>query len=186
MGLLSALKSRFFPPELCRVAKIGDVSAIAQCMAGTSVVVIGRDLGDSVPFDAGQGVITAIVEAAAEKKSFDGDIHKYEIEGETFLPVFTDTAAAESFCGAYVSLLGHIHAFRLFEVPGAFIRKWIADDDIIVINPQCSNEVEIDKGKSESVCRSIAETDDLSGARFVSVALPMLGISQPIDFGPDP
>ena len=52
MGLLSALKRRFFAPELCRAAKTGDVAATAQCIARTSVVVVGADLGDSVPFDA--------------------------------------------------------------------------------------------------------------------------------------
>jgi hypothetical protein len=185
MGLFSSLKTRFFPPELCRVAKTSDVSAITECIGRTSVVVIGRDLGDSAPFDSQQDVIMAIAEAAAQKKSFDGDIHKYEIDGATFLPVFTDTAFAESFCGAYASLLGRFHAFRLFRVPGTYISSWICNNDIIVVNPQSDNEVEIDRSKSSAICTGLALTDNFSGAHFVSLVLPMPGISRPIEFCPE-
>ena len=90
MGFLSALKSRLFPPELCRVAKTGDVSAAAQCFARRSVVVVAADLGDSFPFDAQLETVTPIVEAAAHKESFEGEIHKYEIDDRVFLPIFTD------------------------------------------------------------------------------------------------
>jgi len=185
MGLLSALKNRFFPPELCRIAKAGDVAATVDCLARTSVVVVAADLGDSAATDADRGAIIAIVEAAAQKKSFDGEVHKYEIDGEVFLPVFTDAAAAELFCGAYVSLLGHVHAFRLFRVPGACVRNWIADEDMIVVNPQSNNEVEIDRSKSEAIRAGLTETDNSDDAEFVSLVLPMAGIAKAIEFSPE-
>lgn len=185
MRLFSALRSRIFPPELCRVAKSGDVPEIVSCLARTSVVVIAADLGDSVPLNAPRSATIAIVKSAAERKSFDGDIHKYEIDGEIFLPVFTDAAAAETFCGAYVGLLGRIHAFRLFKVPGNYLRHWIADQDIIVVNPQSSNEVEMQRGKSEGIRAGLPEIGSFNQAEFVSVVLPMAGISQSIEFGPE-
>jgi len=185
MDLLSTLKSRFFPPELCRIAKTGDVAAIVDFLARTSVVVVAADLGDSAPMDADPNAIIAIVEAAGQRKSFDGEVHKYELDGEVFLPVFTDAAAAELFCGAYVSLLGQIHAFRLFRVPGAYVRNGIADKNIIVVNPQSDNEVEIDRSKSEAIRAGLTETDDLNDAKFLSLALPAAGISQPIEFTPE-
>ena len=185
MRLFSALKNRIFAPELCRVATAGDVPEIVSCLARTPVVVIAADLGDSVPMNAERSATIAIVEAAAERKSLDGDIHKYEIDGEIFLPLFTDVAAAEAFCGAYVSLLERIHAFRLFRVPGRYLRNWIADRDVIVVNPQSSNEVEISRGKSEAIRAGLAETGSLGDVQFVSVVLPMAGISQAIEFGPE-
>ena len=184
MGLLSALTNRFFPPELCRVAKTGDVARIVDCLARTSVVVVAADLGDSVPLNGERDALISILESAAQRKSFSGDLHKYKIDGEIFLPVFTDAAAAETFCGAYVSLVGHIHAFRLFRVPGRYLRKCIADQDIIVVNPQSINEVEIDRGKSDGIRAGLPETASLNDAEFVSVVLPMAGISQAIEFGP--
>lgn len=185
MRLLSALKDRIFPPQLCRTANAGDVPEIVDCLARTFVVVIAAELGDSVPMNAERSATIAIVKSAAERKSFEGDIHKYEIDGETFLPVFTDVAAAEAFCGAYVSLLGRIHAFRLFRVPGRYLRNWIADRDVIVVNSQSSNEVEINRGKSGAIRAGLAETGSLDDVQFVSVVLPMAGISQAIEFGPE-
>lgn len=185
MGLLSALKSRFFPPELCRLAKLGDPAATAACIARKPLVVIGADLGACVPFDADPNSVVTMTEAAAHKKPFDGDIHKYHVEGETFLPIFTDREAAELFCGAYCSLLGQIHAFRLFLVPGAYIRNWIADQDVIVVNPQGRNEVEINRRKSQAIRERLPEVHAFSDAKFISLALPMAGLSRPIEFGPD-
>jgi hypothetical protein len=186
MGLLSALKSRFFPPELCRLAKLGDPATTAESIARTPVVVIGADLGGSIPFDADLNSITTIVEAALQKKPFEGSIHKYEIDGETFLPIFTDRDAAELFCGAYCSLLGRIHAFRLFAILGGYIRSWIADQDIIVVNSQSNNEVKINQSKSQLIRERLPETRTSCDAKFVSIALPMVGVSRPIQFSPDP
>jgi hypothetical protein len=185
MGLLSALKNRFFAPELCRVAKAADVAATAECIGRSSVVVIGADLGNSVPLNPEHDAVLAIVEAAAQKKSFEGSVHKYEIDGETFLPIFTDPLAAESFCGAYVSLLNRIHAFRIFRVPGAYIGRWIAGGDVLVVNPQNNNEVEIDRAKSQAIRARLPGTDGFADAQFVSLALPMPGVSRPIEFTPD-
>jgi hypothetical protein len=185
MGLLRALKNRLFPPTLCRVARRGDSVATADCIASTALVVIGADLGESVPFDADQGSVTAVIEAAARKKTFDGSIHKYELDGKTFLPLFTDTATAESFCGAYCGLLGHVHAFRLFKVPGTYIRHWIADDDIIIVNPQYNNEVELKPNQSSEIRDRLPVTNTFHDAKIVSVTVPMLGISRPIEFRPD-
>jgi hypothetical protein len=184
MGLLATLKERFFPPELCRVAKAGDSANIADCLARTAVVVIGADVGVPVPFDADDNSVIGALEAAA-KKSFDCEIHKYNIHGDVFIPIFTDVPAAESFCGAYYSLLGHIHAFRLFTILGAYIRHWINDQDFIVVNPQGNNEVEIDHNKSSAICTRLSESDTFSDAHFVSLALPMAGISRTIEFAPN-
>ena len=184
MGLLSALKSRLFPPTLCRVARRGDSAATSDCIANTSLVVIGADLGESVPFDADQESVIAVIEAAVRKNAFDTGIHKYEFEGKTYLPLFTDSANAELFCGAYCSLLGHLHAFRLFTVPGAYIRQWIADGDTIIINPQCDNEVKLNPNQSSEIRDRLPVTNTFQAAQIVSVTLPMFGISRPIDFRP--
>jgi hypothetical protein len=185
MGLLSALKSRFFPPELCRVAKLGDPATTAECIARTGVVVIGADLGGSIPFDADDNSVTTIIGAAAREKRFEGGVHKYEIDGEKFLPIFTDREAAEVFCGAYCSLLGRIHAFRLFAIPGGYIRQWIADQDFIVVNSQSNNEVKIDQSKSQLIRERLPETRTSCDAKFVSLALPRVGVSRTIEFSPD-
>jgi hypothetical protein len=184
MGLLSALKSRLFSPELCRVAKTGDMAAVARCLAREPVVVIGADLGDSFLVGAQPDAVFKTVGAVAQKKSFEGEIHKYEIDGEIFVPVFSDSAAAELFCGAYCSLLGRIHAFRLFTVPGAYIRHWIADGDTVVVNPQSSNEVEIDPIRSQDMCMLLPKPEGLNDAQFLSLVLPCPGISSPIEFLP--
>ena len=96
MRLLSALRGRFFSPELCRVAKTTDIAVTIECLARSPVVVVGADLGRSVQFDAKESEIIAIAEAATQKKSFDGEIHKYAIDDHTYLPVFTDVATAEA------------------------------------------------------------------------------------------
>ena len=186
MGLLYSLKSRFFPPELCRVAKSADETRIAACLSRTSVLVIGADLGDPLPFDADQGSTIAIVEAAAERKSFDGDVHKYSIESETFLPIFTDSIAAEMFCGAYVSLLNRLHAFRLFCVPGASVRAWIGENETLIVNPQGPSEVKIDGEMSSAIRALLPSSGDPCEAQLVSVALPVPGVSRTIEFGPEP
>lgn len=185
MGLLSALNARLFAPELCRVAKTRNVASVIECLSRFSVLVIGADLGKYVALDVDEQELIAIVEAAAQNKRFDGDIHKYLIDGDTFLPVFTDARAAEWFCGAYVDLLKHIHCFRIFRVPGAYVGNWIADGDIIVVNPQSNHEVEINRQDSEAIRAGLPATDDFSEVQFVSVALPMAGISRPIEFSPE-
>ncbi len=186
MGLLYTLKSRLFPPELCRVAKSADATGIAACLSRAAVVVIGADLGDPLPLDADQDAVIAIVEAAAQNKSFDGDVHKYSIESEIFLPIFTDPVAAEMFCGAYVSLLNHLHAFRLFCVPGASVRVWIREKETMIVNPQSPGEVEIDREISSTIRALLPEADGHGEAQLVSVALPMLGVSRTIEFAPEP
>lgn len=147
--------------------------------------MIGADLGHSVPFDASQESVIAVIEAAARKNAFDAGIHKYEFEGKTYLPLFTDTASADSFCGAYCGLLGHIHAFRLFTVPGTYIRQWIAEGDIIIVNPQCDHEVEINPNQSAEIRDRLPVTNSFHAAQLVSVTFPMSGISRPIEFRPD-
>jgi len=181
---MSAIKSRFFPPTLCRVARRGDSVATADCIAKTSLVVIGADLGESVPFDADQESVIAVIEAAVRKNAFDTGIHKYEFDGKTCLPLFTDTATADSFCGAYCSLLGHIHVFRLFTVPGTYIRHWIAEGDFIIVNPQCNNEVELNPNQSSEIRDRLPVSNTFYAAQMVSVTLPMFGISRPIAFRP--
>lgn len=185
MGLMSALKSRFFSPEICRVAKSGNVASIVECIAHTQLVVVAADLGNSVPLDADEQSVISMIHAATRKKRFDGDIHKYEIDGKAFLPVFTDRSTAELFCGAYCDLIGCIHAFRLFAIPGPYIRNWIADDDVIVVNPQSNNEVEFHHDHSQAIRDRLPGVDDYNEARFLSLALPMAGISQTIEFRPE-
>ncbi len=185
MGLFSGIKSRLFPPELSRVAKTGDASTIAECISRTSIVVIAADLGDSISFDTDQQSAIALVEAATQKKTFDGSVHKYEIDGSTFLPIFTDVPTAEAFCGAYCGLLNHIHAFRLFTAPGAYLRDWIAEQDFIVVNPQSHNEVEIDRSNSLMIREQLPNPDQINEIQFTSLVIPMIGISQTVEFAPD-
>ena len=186
MSLLYSLKNRFFPPELSRVSKSGDAKVVSECLSRTTVVVIGADLGDPLPFDADQDVVLAIVEAAAEKRSFDGLAHKFSYESQRYLPVFTDPVAAEMFCGAYVSLLGRLHAFRLFRVPGASVGSWLDDNDVLVVNSQGPGEVKISGESSREIGALLGDSGDLRQARFLSVALPMLGVTQTMEFGPEP
>jgi hypothetical protein len=184
MGLLSALRARFFSPELCRVAKKTDIAATIECLARTPVVVVGADLGNAVQFGEEESQIITIAEAAAQKKSFEGDIHKYVIDDQVYLPVFTDAAAAGAFCGAYVDLLGHIHAFRLFRVPGAYLRHWIADGDMVIVDSQSNHEVEIDPSGSRAVRDGLPDSSGFEQAEFLSLVLPIPGISRPIEFRP--
>jgi hypothetical protein len=185
MSLLSALRDRLFSPELCRVAKKTHIAATIECLARTPVVVVGADLGSSVQRDAAENQIIAMVEAATEKKSFDGHVHKYVVDGQAYLPVFTDVAAAEAFCGAYVDLLGCIHAFRLFRVPGTFLRQWIADGDVIIVNSQGNHEVEIDPHRSGAIRDALTASNGSTQAEFLCLVLPMPGISRSIEFRPD-
>lgn len=185
MGLFSALRDRLVTPELCRVAKKTDTAATVECLARTPVVVVGADLGHSVQRDAEESQIIGVVEAAAQKKSFDGEVHKYVIDGQAYLPVFTDVAAADAFCGAYVDLLGHIHAFRLFRVPGAYLRHWIADGDVIVVNSQSDHEVEIDSNSSGAIRDGLPDTNGFTQTEFLNLVLPMPGISRTIEFRPE-
>lgn len=184
MGLLSAIKSRLFPPELCRVAKTGDATAVSELLNRTNVVVVGAQLGPAIPFDAEQQSAIDAIESAANNKAFDG-VLRFDVDDDTFLPIFTDQTAAESFCGAYCSLLGHIHAYRLFTVPGHYIRDAIDDNDFIVVNPQYGNEAEIDRSKSKSIRDKLSGSDALDQAQFLSLAVPMIGVPSTIEFAPD-
>ena len=65
MDLFSALRGRFFSPELCRIAKRTDIGATIECLARTPVVVLGADLGCSVQLDADESQLIAMVESAA-------------------------------------------------------------------------------------------------------------------------
>ena len=186
MSLLYSLKSRFFPPELSRVSRSGDAKMISDCLSRNTVVVIGADLGEPLPFDADQDAVLDIVEAAAQRKSFDGLAHKFSYEGQRYLPVFTDPVAAEMFCGSYVSLLGHLHAFRLFRVPGASVGCWIEDNDVLIVNSQSPGEAEISGETSREIGVLLGDSGDPHQARFLSVALPMFGATQAIEFGPEP
>ena len=186
MSLLYSLKSRFFPPELSRVSKSGDVSAISECLSRIGVVVIGADLGDPLPFEADQDTVLAVVEAAALRKSFEGQAHKFSYENQRYLPVFTDPVAAEMFCGAYVTLLGQLHAFRLFRVPGACVGSWIDDNDILIVNSQAPSEAEISGESSREMGALLGGSVDPRQAQLLSVALPMLGVARVVEFGPEP
>ena len=184
MGLLSALKNRLFPPALCRLAKRGEAPAIVKHLSQVTVVVLGADIGTGVSYIPTEDALELMVETAAQKKSFDNDVLKYDYDGETFLPIFTDETAAQKFCGSYCSLLEQIHAFRLFAVPGSYIGAWMGHGDILVINPQSDNEVEIDSTDTNLIRSQLPTQNDFGHARFLALVFPMHGVSKTIEFKP--
>lgn len=184
MRLLSAIKLRLFPPELCRIAKSGDAAALSELLNRSTVVVVGADLGPPIPFDAEPQVAIDAIETAAHNKAFDG-VLRFDVDDDSFLPIFTDQTAAESFCGAYCSLLGHTHAYRLFSIPGHYIREAIDENDFIVVNPQYVNEAEIDRSQSKSIRDRLLSSESPDQAQFLSLAIPMTGVRNTIEFSPE-
>lgn len=173
-----------FPKSLSATARSGDIAALCMQMTKSPVVVIGADIGDGIPTGTpNPDQVLAIAEAAASKRSFDGS-HKYELDGVRYLPVFSDATAANLFCGAYVDLLSHVHAFRLFSVPGAALASSIADTDTLVINPQSDDEVELTREHSLALRKSLEGSKPADPA-ILSVTIPVPGVDEEITFPPN-
>lgn len=150
MSIFSSVKNAFRSPSLIRAAKNGNLSEIAGLLSKEIIYVISNDIGESISMQPQQKDVLGIAEAAALNKTFD-DVHKYEYDGVHYLPIFTSRKTAEEFCAAYTSLIQKIHAYRIFEVSGGMLKRWIRTGDVLVINAQDNNEVRLSEKDSAKV-----------------------------------
>ena len=181
--VLKSLLSWFFPKPRVRIASPQSFVSLRNRLGLSSVVVLGADIGDGVPLGDRSDLIPKITEYAAQQQVFDG-IHKFDLDGITFVPIFADAASAKEFCGAYVDLLSKIHAFRLFRVSGPVLASFIDDNDMVVFNSQNDDEVELTCEQSRELKRSL-ETGVAQETHFLSIALPIPGVEREITFSPN-
>ncbi len=173
MSIFNSIKNAFRSPALIRAAKDGNLSEVAGLLSKETIFVISNDIGESLSMQPQQKDALRIAEAAAMNKTFD-DVHKYEYEGIHYLPIFTSRKAAEEFCGAYTGLIQKIHAYRIFEVSGGMLKRWIRTSDILVINPQDNNEVRLNEKDSANVGQLLAGAqNEVIGE--MTVVLPLQG-----------
>ena len=172
-----------FPRPRVRIASQQDFASLRDRIGLSPVVVLGADIGDGVSLRDRSDQLPKITEYAAQRQGFDG-IHKFDLDGITFVPIFADETSAKEFCGAYVDLLSKIHAFRLFRISGSVLASFIGDNDTVVYNSQNDDEVELTCEQSRELKRSL-ETSGSQNADFLSIALPVPGVEHEITFTPN-
>jgi hypothetical protein len=186
MSRLISFFARLFAPKIFKAFKSGNASAIATQLANTRMVVVGANIGngvsiDALPAEADQ--IPKLVEAAARMKQYDG-VLKFESDGNKYLPIFDDAAAANAFCGAYVDLLCSVHAFRLFTVSASAIVASLDDSDTVIFNAQNDDEVELTNEQTRRV-KGLLRTNNSAEPQFLSVTVPVPGVEEDITFTPN-
>jgi hypothetical protein len=150
MSIFNSIKNAFRSPALIRAAKDGNLSEIVSLLSKETIFVISKDIGESISMQPQQKDALRIAEAAAMNKNFD-DVCKYDYDGVHYLPIFISRKAAEEFCAAYSGLIQKIHAYRIFEVSGSMLKRWMRTGDVLVVNPQDNNEVRLNEKDSAKV-----------------------------------
>lgn len=181
--VLKSLLSWLFPKPRVRNKSTHDSASLCNLIKHSTVIVLGADIGDGVPIGNRSNLLPQITEYAAKRQAFDG-VHKFDLGGTIFLPIFSDARSAKDFCGAYVDLLSNIHAFRLFRISGSVLASCIGDNDTVVFNSQSDDEVVLTSEQSWELKRSL-ETGVAQEAVFLSIALPIPGVEREISFAPN-
>lgn len=181
--VLKSLLSWLFPKPRARNKATHDFASLCNLIKHSPVVVLGADIGDGVPVGNRSDLLPKVTEYAAQRQAFDG-VHKFDLDGTTFLPIFSDATSAKEFCGAYVDLLSDIHAFRLFRISGPVLASCIGDNDTVVFNSQNDDEVELTSEQSRELKQSL-ETGVAQETVFLSIALPVPGVEREITFAPN-
>ncbi len=179
--ILKALFAWFMPKPRVRKATEENLQTLIARIHADSIVVIGADIGAGMPL-GDRSELVKITEHAAQRQVFDG-AHKFTLDETRFLPIFSDAKSAKAFCGAYVDLLSRIHAFRLFRISGDVLAAAITDSDTIVLDAQSDVETEFSPELSQrlrsGLCSSVT-----GQAEFLSVALPIPGVTEEVSFAP--
>jgi len=180
--VLKSFLYRLFAKPRKLNAKVQDLESLLCEIESSFIVVVGSDIGAGVNPNNRSDSLPKITEYAAQRNSFDG-AHRFELDGQTFLPIFLDANSARNFCGSYVDLLSEIHAFRLFRISGAVLATCIADGDTLVFNSQNDDEIEFSCEQTLELKQSLG-MDGEHETEFLSIALPVPGVEQEIIFSP--
>jgi hypothetical protein len=145
LGLGDALSSAARQRDPARFVRL--VSR-RELLALTALDGPGLDAATLTP-DALLAEIRRAAEAIAAADPADWRPHVDELDGRRRVPVFTTEAHFRAYCEAITRATSRVHGFQPANVPGTHVGNLLAEDEVLVLNPQTRDEVEIPRTTSD-------------------------------------